>query len=358
MNTDPVVPYEPANSGFGREHYKPGRYPTDYFPPREPDPERPRHPQPGYADPRAAAPTALPLVLGEDATIALVGNALGERLQYHPRFEALLQGAFPSARLRVRNLAQSGFTAGLQPHAARDSPWAFPGADRFHPEILAHRGRGHFPSTDEWLAAALADVVIGFFGYSESFRGEAGLADFTHELRAWIRHQRARVFDGQGPPQIVLVSPIAIERQPFHPAPLPLAAQNATLHAYTRALLAVAAEEQVAAIDAFTPSLDWYAASDEPLTVNGCHLNDRGYDRFATFLATALLGQSPPTPAPALLNAVADKDWMWDQLHRMRNGVHAFGRRWKPFGDFNYPEEIEKLTQMVALRDEIGRAHV
>ncbi len=353
VNPEPIAPYEPNNSGFGRDRIKPGRYPSDFFPATERDSSRPVAAQPDFADPHAFTPTTLPLQLGQDASIALVGGGLGERLQYHPRFEALLHAALPGANLRVRNLAQSGYTAGLQPHAARASPWAFPGAERFHPEILAHRGQGHFPSTDEWLTETQADVIVGFFGFSESFRGEAGMADFQQELRAWIRHQRARIHNGEAPARLVLVSPIAIERHPFHDNPLELAARNAALHAYTRALLGIAAEEQVAAIDAFTPSLEWYAASDEPLTVNGAHLNAAGYKRFADFLAARLLGDdSLAEPSAALVAAVAEKDWMWDQLHRMRNGVHAFGRRWQPFGEFNYPEEWEKLQQMIALRDE------
>ncbi len=66
-------------------------------------------------------------------------------------------------------------------------------------------------------------------------------------------------------------------------------------------------------------------------------------------------GAIPAAPSPhtrAIAAAVAEKDWIWDNDHRMRNGVHAFGRRWQPFGDKNYPEEIEKLRQMTLLRDE------
>jgi hypothetical protein len=38
----------------------------------------------------------------------------------------------------------------------------------------------------------------------------------------------------------------------------------------------------------------------------------------------------------------------------MLNGVHAYGRRWAPYGNFNYPEEIEKIRQMTVC--ETGRS--
>ena len=48
---------------------------------------------------------------------------------------------------------------------------------------------------------------------------------------------------------------------------------------------------------------------------------------------------------------MADKAWFWRNDYRMLNGVHAYGRRWAPYGNFNYPEEIEKIRQMTVLRD-------
>ncbi|MEL6110686.1 MAG: PVC-type heme-binding CxxCH protein, partial [Planctomycetota bacterium] len=52
-----------------------------------------------------------------------------------------------------------------------------------------------------------------------------------------------------------------------------------------------------------------------------------------------------------LRRAVEDKAWFWRNDYRMLNGVHAYGRRWAPYGNFNYPEEIAKIRQMTVLRD-------
>src|SRR5690625_6272249 len=42
---------------------------------------------------------------------------------------------------------------------------------------------------------------------------------------------------------------------------------------------------------------------------------------------------------------------MWQNDFKIPNGVHAYGRRYDPFGPDNYPYEIEKIRQMTANRD-------
>ena len=350
VDTDTVGDYTPNNSGFG-DAYKPGHHPEDFFPGHEVGEGRPHHPQAQIIAP-VVGPVTLPLVPALGSTIAIVGSGLGERLQYHSSFEGSAQSAFPELQLRVRNLASSGYTAGLRPHAGRATAWAFPGADRFHPDHLAHRGEGHHPYPDEWLTIVGADIVLGFFGYSESFAGPAGVPNFKEELRAWIRHTRTRAYANGKAPQIVLVSPIGFEDRSTTDALPDGNEENQNLAAYTKALLEVAHEQQVGAIDAFNPSLRWYAESDDYLTLNGCHLNATGYERFGAFLSKQLLGAAGQ-PSVTLLAAIDDKNWLWDNDYRMPNGVHAFGRRWQPFGDFNYPEEFAKIRQMTNLRDPV-----
>ncbi|MEZ5305462.1 MAG: c-type cytochrome, partial [Verrucomicrobiales bacterium] len=70
-----------------------------------------------------------------------------------------------------------------------------------------------------------------------------------------------------------------------------------------------------------------------------------------------LFGKAMPAAAAeahrkAIRDAVLEKNWIWFNDYQMLNGVHAYGRRYKPFGNVNYPEEIEKLRQMTAIRDE------
>ena len=43
---------------------------------------------------------------------------------------------------------------------------------------------------------------------------------------------------------------------------------------------------------------------------------------------------------------------MWLKYYKIPNGVHVFGRRHRPFGPDNYPHELKKLEEMVAIRDQ------
>jgi hypothetical protein len=46
---------------------------------------------------------------------------------------------------------------------------------RFQTELAHPSGsEGFFETPDQWLTRLKADVIIAFFGYNESFQGEAG----------------------------------------------------------------------------------------------------------------------------------------------------------------------------------------
>ena len=119
-------------------------------------------------------------------------------------------------------------------------------------------------------------------------------------------------------------------------------ARNDILRAYAAAVEAVAREQGVGFVDLFTPSLAWFAAAERPLTINGVHLSEEGYRKLAPELFRQLFGTDPGAiEAGSLLQrAIADKAWFWRNDYRMLNGVHAYGRRWAPYGNINYPEEI------------------
>src|SRR5690625_8049194 len=42
---------------------------------------------------------------------------------------------------------------------------------------------------------------------------------------------------------------------------------------------------------------------------------------------------------------------MWHNDYKIPNGVHAYGRRFEPYGPDNYPYEIAKIQEMTAVRD-------
>ena len=290
-----------------------------------------------------------------DEHIALIGNGLGERLQYFGNFESQLQLRFPDKHLTVRNLCYPGDTPAYRPRAGRKTPWAFPGAEKFRPELASHRGEGHYPSEDEWLAICKADTILAFFGYNESFEGPAGVETFRAELDALVTHTLAQKYNGVSAPRLVLVSPIAFEDLSADRNLPDGIRENANLKLYTDVMRDVAAKREVGFVDLFTPTLELYDKVESSLTINGFALNDIGDMRVSHLLADSLY-----QPTEILLRAdpekiarlIREKSWFWHNDHRMLNGVHAYGRRWKPYGDFNYPQEIEKIRQMTVNRDQ------
>jgi mono/diheme cytochrome c family protein/glucose/arabinose dehydrogenase len=314
---------------------------------------------PKYAQPaKANAPGAaveLPYQPAAGENIILIGNSLGERDMNFGHFETALHQRFPTAKLTFRNMCNPGDTPGFRPHPGRKSQWAFPGAEKFNPGLTKHFGAGHYPYPDEWLTEFKADTIVAFFGYNESFGGLDNLANFKAELAAFIDHTRSRMYNGTSVPRLVLATPIAFEdRSATYDLPKGQA-ENERLAAYALAVLEVAKAKQVGALDLFTPTKAWFAAKGSALTINGCHLNDAGYAKLAPLFIDGLFGSGPvqtKASAAVLRAAVQDKDYFWMNDYRMLNGVHVWGRRWKPFGNFNYPEEIEKMRQMTRIRDE------
>ncbi|WP_374755025.1 PVC-type heme-binding CxxCH protein, partial [Arsenicibacter rosenii] len=294
--------------------------------------------------------------LRKAAHISLIGGNLGSREMNYGYFETELHSRYPDSLLFVRNMCDGGDTPGFRPHASRKKPWAFPGAEKFQSEYAKDSdSQGHFDSPDEWLTRLKTDILIGLFGYSESFQGKAGLATYKAELDAFIKYTLSQRYNGTTAPKLVLVSPIAFEDLSDR-YDLPNGkAENANLLLYTNAMKEVAAQNNVLFIDAFTPTQQWYASTAEPLTIDGFQLNDEGYKRFGMFLADAVFGKTAPNPkvnTRMVRDAVLEKDWMWHNDYKIPNGVHVYGRRYNPFGPDNYPAEIEKIREMTAIRDQ------
>jgi mono/diheme cytochrome c family protein/glucose/arabinose dehydrogenase len=287
--------------------------------------------------------------------IVLLGNGLAERDVYYGRLEAELHLRFPDSRLVVRNMGRPGDTPGFRPHPARVSQWAFPGAERFHPELKSHFGKGFFPTPDQWLTHLKADTILAFFGYNESFDGPGGVANFEAELDAWVSHTLTKAYNGVAAPRLVLVSPIAFEDLSGGRDLPDGKKENANLALYTEAMRSVAKKRGIAFVDLFTPTrLRGTRPGQAPLTINGFAPTEAGYVEIAGLLSEGAFGKAPRRAkgnADKVLAAVREKDWFWNNDYNLVNGVHTHGQRYDPFGPQNYPFEILKSRAMTVRRD-------
>jgi glucose/arabinose dehydrogenase/mono/diheme cytochrome c family protein len=303
---------------------------------------------------QCSAPDEAQIDIHKGDHIILLGNNLCSRMMNYGYFETELQLRYPDSTLYVRNMCDGGDTPGFRPHSGRNDPWPFAGAKEIQTDLAQASGSiGHLETPDEWLTRHQADVILAFFGYSESFNGPEGLPTFEAELRAFIEHTQSQEYNGETEPRLSLVTPIAFEdltaKYDFPDGKL----ENQNLELYTNAIIAIAAEFNVPVVDAFQPSKQWFAASSE-LTVDGSQLNDAGYQKFAPFLADAVFGENPivdESNRELVQEAVNEKNWFWHNDYKIPNGVHVFGRRYDPFGPDNYPFELRKIREMTDIRD-------
>ncbi len=287
----------------------------------------------------AAVPAAInvPFTLNVGDRVAIVGNALGDRMQHHGWLETMIHAKNPAHQIVVRNLAVSG------------------------DELTARARSKDFGTPDEWLAKVQAGVVFSFFGYNESFAGAEGLPKFKEDLEKFLRDTRAKQYNGTAAPRIVLFSPIAVEKHPdpnyaYDPK------INANLAAYTQAMAEVARDQAgVTFVNLFAPSQELYAEAartgQPPLTINGVHLNDAGEGKVAQKIYPALFGDAAPAmdspEAQKLRAAVNAKNEMWHSHYRSVDGYNIYGDRSK-IAYVSHPD-APKITNTQIMMEEMAQ---
>ncbi|MBM3998991.1 MAG: azurin [Planctomycetes bacterium] len=275
--------------------------------------------------------------------ICIIGNALGERMQHDGWLETLIHARHPEHRLVFRNLAYSGDEiGGWKDGNRRMRSMSFGSQDEWlagnspvpQPQELSPRDQGKVQENRFELADTRADVIFAFFGYNESYAGDAGLEAFRKDVDAFIEHTRSQRYSGRSSPKLVLFSPIPQERieNPHFPGAEPIRAANARLKAYSSILAESAASHGAVHIDLFTPCIEGPFAqpAPEPLTINGVHLNEIGDLTVARIAFRALFGAEPPTDLAALQplrKAVNEKNWYWFHRYRVTDGYSTYGER-------------------------------
>jgi len=303
---------------------------------------------------RPATPTHLSL--HDNGRISIIGAGLASRMMKYSHFETELQVRYPDKKLTIRNIADEGNTPAFRPHPGRKDQFAFPGGEDLYKQYNYGKSggaRGHFETPDEWLTRLKTDTVIAFFGFNSSFRGESGLDLYKKELSMFIDHTLAQNYNGKGAPQLAIVSPTAVQNlSETHHTPVG-ETQNKNLALYTKAMKEICAEKKVLFIDLFSPSKAVFDSTKEPMTIDGALLNSKAYEWLATRLSDDLYGKTKANAEHKKLvhAAVTEKNWVWHNLYKIPNGVHVYGRRYKPYGPGNYPFELKKLEEMAEIRD-------
>lgn len=284
---------------------------------------------------------AAPLVLQKGDHIAFVGSGLADRQQHHAWFEALIHKAHPDLELTVRNLGFAADEVNIRPRSDEVPPTEYflnmqPGvlttqfgfSEVSNPsgtrEVkkgveVTYRAGAHFH----------ANVIFAYWGFNESFKGAAGLADFKKNLDLYLKAQLAADY-GKGKPRVVLLSPIAHENLKSQDFP-DGSGNNQNLALYTTAMAEVAKANSVPFVDLFQASQRLYAQAKQPLTINGIHLSEAGDKALAPVQFKAIFGKDAPKAddgaVAELRAAVLEKNVQWHHRYRTVDQYNIFGGR-------------------------------
>lgn len=150
--------------------------------------------------------TAQQFELHKGDHVCIVGNTLAERMQHDGWLETLIHARYPDHELVFRNLGYSGDEVnGWQDGSKRLRSMSFGSQDEWlsgsapvpQPQKLSKRDEGKVRANRFELTNTKADVIFAFFGYNESWAGEAGLPKFKSDVEAFIKHTASAKYNGK-----------------------------------------------------------------------------------------------------------------------------------------------------------------
>ncbi|MDP6929915.1 MAG: GDSL-type esterase/lipase family protein, partial [Planctomycetota bacterium] len=283
----------------------------------------------------SASQTVPALKLRKGDHISYVGNTLADRMQHEGWLETLIHHRFPGHELVFRNLGFPGDEIGRRPRSK------------------------DFGTQDQWLTKMRTDVAFMFFGYNESFAGEAGLANFEKGFSKLLGDMKKQKYNGETAPQMVVFSPIAHED--LGNPDLPDGKENnVRIALYTAAMRRIAATHRSRFVDLFELTRALYAREKQALTMNGIHLTAHGNFLVGRAIDEILFGErkkAAPNRIARLREAVLDKNFHWWSRYRTVDGYNVYGGRSKLswHGQSNadvMQREMEIFDVMTANRDE------
>jgi hypothetical protein len=232
-------------------------------------------------------------------TIVWIGGTEIADLDRYGFLETGIQLAWPELGLRWRNLAWQGDTVYRQ---ARPLYFYTKAGDPQPGSIPDHRERTE------------PGIVFIAFGKMESLEGTGRLPDFIAAYK--------KLVDDLLPltKRIVLVEPA-----PFFyssPAGTNPGERDAVLSVYVAAIERIAAERNLLFISS---DAEWNAGMSD----NGVHLNESGHQVYAYAIRERIGAyvRSGEIVSPALRDAIARKNLLWQQYYRPTNWAFLFGDR-------------------------------
>ena len=268
--------------------------------------------------------TKLPLKLEKNARIALVGNTLFDRMRNYGHFEALLHQGYPNHEIVVRNLAWSADEVDLQPRP------------------------DNFADTEQHLTAMKADVIIAAFGFNESFAGPKEIPYFEDRLEKYLTSLTSKAYNGKNAPSVILISPIANENINLVPA---ADLNNKSLQIYTNSIKKIAHSKGVGFIDVFTDTESIMKKVGIDHTINGSHLNEKGYELFGEILFEKLFKKAKPSINEDIRFAVIEKNRQHFYRYRPLNTFYYTGGRKGSYGYLDFLPAMRNFDLMTENRD-------
>jgi lysophospholipase L1-like esterase len=258
--------------------------------------------------PPTSKPEKLTFEFKEGDRLVLIGNTVIEREQRYGTFEPRLALALGDMKVSVRNLAWSGDT------------------------VFGH-ARSYFGPPEEGIQRLTThldllkpSVVMLCYGSEMAFEGLSGLPDFLTGYRNLLDLMRK-----QSPGvRLIIVSPPPLETLA---APLPdLAYANKSLSSFRDALRKFALSQNTYFIDLFElmGGVPKAGLTAQPLTENGVHYTQAGYEKLSTKLIEGL-GLTAPAVASGELEPITrevlHKDELFFNRWRPQNETYLFGFR-------------------------------
>lgn len=274
------------------------------------------------------APAAKPFAFKDGDRVVCLGSTLVEREQRYGYWESALLAANADKNITVRNLGWSGDTV----HGEARGRFDFANAEKCFKQIV------------EPTLELKPTVLFIWYGTNEAFEGKAGLPKFEKGLE--------KLLDALKPAnaRVVLFSPTRVYAAPGLPDPK---AMNDNLALYRDAIRTIADRRGHYFADAYNRVYVTVA----PVSDNGLHLNERGYEITAP-LFLASLGLDSPRVATdkleSLRQALIAKNEQFFNKWRPQNETYLFGFRKHEQG--RNAKEIAEFDPFIAkAEDEIAK---